>query len=157
MKDQRGQSVLEILIATAFVAVVLVGLLVLGTNSLKSTSYSRNLNQASDYANQGVDWLRNMRQTLGWNVLKDIFDEDTPGTSLTYCLNTLPDSESELRAFVSASCVPETYISATTFWREATIDLESIGQGVIAITITTFWQNTITHDASVQIKLTQWN
>ena len=153
----KGQTILEILVATSVVAVLLVGLLSLGNHSLKSSTYAKNLNQATEFSNQLADWFRNIKHEIGWGAFKEILEEDASGTTLTYCFNNIPATTTEFRNLENASCVTDSYIPNTRFWREANIDLSSINDGSIIININTYWQNNITHQTNVQIKLTQWN
>lgn len=148
---------LEILIAAASISVLLVGLISLSINSIKSTTYARNLNQATKYSSQTADWFRNLRQKMGWAVLVDILNEDTAGLTITYCLNTLPETENDFRALQNEACPTSSYIPQTIFWREVTLDLANLGTGTIDIIINSTWLDKTERSATVEMKLTQWN
>lgn len=155
--NSRGQSVLEILVATASISVLLVGLLSLGINSTKSTTYARNLNQATEYSGQAADWFRNLKHEMGWAVLSDIVNEDTAGLTVIYCLNALPSTTNDFRALQDEPCITGSYLSSTIFWREATLDLTNLGTGTIDVTISSIWLDKTERQATVELKLTQWN
>ncbi len=156
MNRSEGQSVVEILIATATVSVLLVSLLILGTNSLKSTTYSRNLSQATTYANQTAEWARNAKNEYGWETLADIIEAG--GTPLVrYCFNSLPDSQTTFENLSPGECTPETYIPQTIFWREIVFDTSNKSGGLISALVTVFWQGSnTTHQSSVSLTLAKW-
>lgn len=155
MKNISGQSIIEILIATAVVAVLLVSLLILGTNSLKATTYARNLNQATEYSNQVGDWLRNMKETAGWELFSTTIRED--GATVTYCLPTLPADTLEFRNLGNGLCTNTDFIGSTIFQREVVFDTSlAISEGVITATISTNWEENTTRNATIYVTLTQW-
>lgn len=151
--NNLGQTVLEVLVAATIVTVLLVGLLSLIVNSSKSTTYSRNLNQATEYSNQAADWLRNQKKQYGWSAFIEAIQNDSGANTVTYCLN---NSLADFEPLAAGSC-SSTYISGTNFSREAIMNLSNVADGTIDITITTSWQETNDiQNATVNTKLTQW-
>lgn len=158
MSKISGQSIIEILIATAVVSVLLVSLLILGTNSLKTTTYARNLDQAIEYSNQASDWLRNMKTSAGWAIFSTTIDEDTSGGLVTYCLisDPLPPDAASFRTLNNGSCSSADFIPGTIFQREVTFDMTTLTSGTITATITTNWEENTTRTAIIYLTLTQW-
>lgn len=154
--SQTGQSILEILIAVAVTAVLLVSLLSLGTTSVKTTSYSRDLNQATKYSNQAADWLRNLRSEIGWITFKEIIENDGSGI-ITYCFNTFPTTTLEFQVLTNIPCSASTYIPSTSFYREAEFDLTSSANGIINVKIHTYWQGSQEFKATLDTIIAQWN
>lgn len=61
--EEKGQSLIEVLIALAVVLIVLVALVSAVTVSVQSSDYSRKKAQASAYANQGMENIRVYRDS----------------------------------------------------------------------------------------------
>lgn len=64
---RSGQMLVEVLLAIAVAALVLVGLAQLSTRSLSTSNFSRSKSQADVYAQEGVETVRNERNTRGWS------------------------------------------------------------------------------------------
>jgi len=60
-KIQSGQSLFEVVVALAISALVIVALVSLATNSIRTSIYSKNNSLATTYANQAIEWLRGER------------------------------------------------------------------------------------------------
>ena len=58
---QGGQSLFELVVAIAISALIIVALVSLATNSIRSSSYSNNKARAATYAQQATEWLRGER------------------------------------------------------------------------------------------------
>ncbi len=163
MKLQRfkttlsGQTIIEILIASAIIAILLISLTTLSSYSVKSSNYAKQLNQATDYSHQLADWLRNQKQTLGWTSFLQLLQEDTNNDYVTYCFNNLPDSLTSFRSLTNSVCPQNSFILNTPFQRQATFDLSQTNQGIITVDITTSWHDQIDYHTTMQIKLNRWN
>lgn len=58
----------EVVLAIAVAAVVLVAMAVLSTRSLTTSNFSRSKSQADAYVQEGMEWIRNQRRSLGWTA-----------------------------------------------------------------------------------------
>ena len=56
-----GQSLFEVVFAVAIAAMILVGIVSLATTSTRNSIFSRNNSQATKYAQEVVEWLREER------------------------------------------------------------------------------------------------
>jgi len=150
-----GASILEIIIATTIIAVGLVAALSLATNSQKSSDYSRDNNLATNYSYQVVDWLRDIKTTLGWTNLVYYIQADAGGnSSITYCLNsTLPTDETSFEALTTGSDCTSSTIPNTVFSRELTLDISSDS---LSGTVTTYWQEKVQRSNTIELELTKW-
>lgn len=63
MKKQSGQTLLEALIALATAVVIISAMTVIVLSSLSNAQFSKNQNQATQYAQQGIEFLKNLSQT----------------------------------------------------------------------------------------------
>jgi hypothetical protein len=69
MRSNSGQSLFEVIIALGVCALVLVGAISLSTSSVRNSSFARNNAQATKYAQEGVEWLREERDE-GWDEFR---------------------------------------------------------------------------------------
>lgn len=58
---EKGQSLIEALLALAFAVVIITAVVIAVITSLNNTTFTRNQNLASQYAQEGIDIARNMR------------------------------------------------------------------------------------------------
>lgn len=61
MNTQRGQTLIEILAALSVMAVLLTSITISVLSSLNNATYSKNQNLATQYAQQGMEAVRNLR------------------------------------------------------------------------------------------------
>lgn len=62
-KNQLGQTLLEVVIALATAIVVISAMAVIVVSSLNNAQFSKNQNQATQYAQQGIEFLKNLSDT----------------------------------------------------------------------------------------------
>lgn len=60
---QAGQSLIEALLALAFAVVIITAVVIAVITSLNNTTFTKNQNLASQYAQEGIDIARNMRDS----------------------------------------------------------------------------------------------
>lgn len=61
MKNQNGQSLIEVLVSLATAAIIIGAITVATISALNNAIYSKNQNLANTYAQQGIEIVRNMR------------------------------------------------------------------------------------------------
>lgn len=66
LKKQRGQTLLEILIALGASVFVLSAITVVVISSLSGTQFTKNQNLAKQYAQEGIEVVRRIRDSGGW-------------------------------------------------------------------------------------------
>jgi len=80
VRFNSGQSLLEIIVAVG-VAVLLITGLVVGTSvSLRTSQYGQRRSQATKYAQEGIEILRSLRDSMDWD---DFIALDTNGSGAT--------------------------------------------------------------------------
>jgi type II secretory pathway pseudopilin PulG len=67
-KDQKGQSLLEVLTALGVAAVVIVALSILAVSSLRNAQHARSQTEATKFVNEGIEQVRTVRDQKGWNA-----------------------------------------------------------------------------------------
>lgn len=65
-KKNKGQSLLEVLIALSVIILVITALVRVVTLSIRSTDYSRNTSVAATYAIDGMEKIRSFRDSMSW-------------------------------------------------------------------------------------------
>ena len=88
--SNRGQTLIEIIIAVGLIVLVLTTLasgLALG---IRNNRVAKDQAIAKDYTREAQEWLRSMRDLAGWETFAGILRAHASGNSLSYCLTTLP-------------------------------------------------------------------
>jgi Tfp pilus assembly protein PilW len=74
IKNEKGQSLFELVVAIAISALVIVAIVSLTVNSIQNSNFSKNKARAATYAQQATEWLRGQRDnyidTFLANVVK---------------------------------------------------------------------------------------
>lgn len=144
--NDRGQSLVEVLIALMIVALVLTTVAVAVILAIRSSRFSQNKARATFLAQEGAEWIRNQRSVLGWEAFLD--------QEGTWCINALD--------FEQLGECPDGDLIDEIYWREAEIisgapdpDLKVRTTTVI---VTVFWEEgTKEFSAEVQTNLTMWD
>lgn len=68
-KNESGQSMLEIVIATGFIILVIVALVSAVTVSVRNATFSKNKSVATKYVNEGIEATRSIRDKDWSNLL----------------------------------------------------------------------------------------
>lgn len=111
----RGQSIVEVLIAVAVVAVVLTTVAAGLTYSVKTTSEARYRAFATNYAQDAIEVFRRERATLGWELFRDNIEAGTT------CLNTLPATTDAFINLTPAACTVGVPMLGMDFRREVVV------------------------------------
>lgn len=144
MIQKKGTSIIEIVIAASLISMAVIAALSLTNRSQKQSSYSRNLAEATKYATEASDWIRNERSNLGWATMSSLSDG-------VYCLNYLP---ADFTLISSGSCLAGEYITGSTLYQR-TLDLTKTSNS-IKFNIQVSWQENIQRQATIEMELSQW-
>lgn len=128
MKNQKGQSLFEVVVALAISTMVIIALVALAASSIRNANFSKNKTIASRYAQEATEWLRAQR------------DADPTAFALktgTFCMQTLSFD-------VAGSCNADMMIS-DLFNREVTLTSSIVSVGGVD-------KNIITADVAVTWK-----
>ncbi len=145
MQKNRGAALLEVIVAIGIVTMVMTTIVSLVSVSLKSASFAQSKTLGTKYSQEGMEALRQMRTIQGWDSFVATLQAD--GTTIHYCLPTIPRSAAEFAALTNASCTATQFVDAKgIFQREATITLTTnAGTTSVAINVKTTW-----YDGSIQ-------
>jgi Tfp pilus assembly protein PilV len=132
---RSGQSLVEVTIATAALAFGLVSVISGMLLAVRNSSVSSTQAIATQKAQETIETFRRFQRTLGWETFYSIISAD--GSSITYCLNTLPiDSTTFQNMSVGACSFSSTN---TNLVREATVVVTSSTE--ISVTATVKWRD----------------
>jgi type II secretory pathway component PulJ len=130
LPHQLGQTLIEILIATAVVGLVITAVAAGLTFSIKSTSNSQYRTLATEESQQVVEFLRRERSQIGW----ESFVEQLP--SGDYCVNQLPSDNDGLAGLVLGACSQNVVRLGTEWKRELTVTTSTATSFEYFVTIT---------------------
>lgn len=121
--------------ATGVSALVITGIVIVATNSIQNSSYSRDKTLASNFVTETMEWLRKERDQN-----PDVFEEKAEYSEelgIPFCLPDL-DSWPDL----VGSCMGGEKIGTTKFTREVSFpSCISCPDGVIQAIVTVFWED----------------
>lgn len=141
IKSSKGQSILEVVFATAVMVLIMVGIVSLASNSISDAIFSRNQTLATKYAQEAMEWVRGRRDE-NWD---DFYLRATSGT---FCINTLSWG-------TPGRCGSDTYINETNLTREMTLRL--VDESEVEVEVTVFWTNSKgTHEVKSITRFTDW-
>ena len=153
---KRGQSILEVVIATTLISMGVIAALSLTNQSQKSSNYAKTLDAATAYNNQLADYLRNQKSLLGYATLEELFVGHSAGGVVTYCIDTIPADSTAFLALTPGICGDTDLIAGTTFKRQMEVDVTGSGSGSITATITTSWTDNTVRSAVLNMELSKW-
>ena len=136
IKNSKGQSLFEVVVAVAISALIMVSLVSLVSNSIRNASFSRNKGIAGTYAQQATEWLRGQRDG---NIATFSINVQTP----VWCLKDLNWIPSQ-----AGSCSGEgDQIAATPFSRQATFNLSTVTdpdgatKDIVEVDVSVSWED----------------
>ena len=133
----RGQSLVEVLVAVGIISLVLVAIVAGVTLAIKNASFSKNQTSATRYAQEAMEWLRNQRDQ-DWNAF-------VGRNGRAYCLNNL--------SWSTGSCE---YVLGGIFKREAILS-GLVTDPRIEVKVTVSWQDAGgTHQSELSSYFTKW-
>ncbi|MFH0863899.1 MAG: hypothetical protein V1858_02345 [Candidatus Gottesmanbacteria bacterium] len=156
MKKNKGQFLIETLIALAASILIISGLVTAVTSAVKNAQFSKNQALATKYATEGMEWVRSQRDQ-NWSTFYPLSTTSSPGNR--YCISTLPTSTWPS----TNACGTSDYISgpssATVFKREVLLFTEpaTLPEIKIKATITVSWSDAGgNHKSNLESYFTNW-
>jgi type II secretory pathway pseudopilin PulG len=131
MMNQKGQTLLEVILAFGIVILVLGSISSVVVTSLNNTQYAKNQSMATSYAQEGINVVRSISDS-GWNQLLYYKDHNDG----KYCIK----SDLSLNAALSENCTGADAIGPSgAFSRKVTLDSISCNSGGIHATVKVSW------------------
>lgn len=98
MKFQKGQVLVELLLAFAVSSIALVSMAQVATKSLSNATYSKSRSEANKYAVQAIEWVRNQKKQTQWATFMTYNNN--------YCLNQDLTTGTVTFLNMNPSCAP---------------------------------------------------
>ncbi len=136
-KIHSGQSLFEVVIAVGIIALIITGTTAVALNSIQNSAYARDKNLATNYVQETMEWLRQVRNN------DTTFKTKITQPGFVYCFASLPHSTaSAWPSFQSSkTCLP---IPDTIFSRYVEIidcPDPQCPENVARVTTTVTWQD----------------
>lgn len=155
-KRRTGQTIVEVVIATAVVGVVMTALAAIITVSLQNTTRAKAKALATKYTQEGIEYFRAQRSLLGWESMVQVIQQGSGGS--TYCMNTLPYTQyGGLEQLANRACLPHEFVDARQIYQRSA-QIFTTGADTLSITVTVSWNDGArlqTSTATVELKNTQ--
>lgn len=153
MKHQKGQTLIEVLIAITLIVMVLITLVSALTLGIRNNKFARDATQAKDRSREAIEWIRNARAQMEWDAFYDMINDD--GSPVTYCLQSLPGNTAATIALSDQACGATSYIPTTLFIRSATFTIVSVTE-ITAVVTVTWTDGGKTHQSTSTLILRNW-
>ena len=137
---ERGQSLIEAIVAVAAVVLIVTGLIVGTTQALRASQLARARSLANKYSQEAIELTRNLRDS-GWTLFQT--------RSGRYCLA----KDNSWPAGPSANCTPNI---DNTYTREAIFSWDGVAERMI-VTVRTSWsEGAVTRQSELTTYFTRW-
>ena len=150
MRNISGQSLFEIVVAIAMVALITVAIVGLATVSVRNSSFSEEKTSANFYTQEAIEWLRRYRDEQGW-----FYFSEKVGI---WCFPTVSESDWEGNAS-SELCVstePGDHIGSTVFLRNVTLSEGDLSD-TIDVDVDVYWEDSKgAHNAKISTTFSKW-
>jgi len=145
MKNEKGQSLFEVVLSLAVVTIVIVALIILVFHSIRNADYSRNQTLAATRSQEAIEWLRGERDA-GWDAF-----QTRALTSSHYCFSAgLSWSTAKIGGCGDADVIPDTALK-----RE--ILLSIVDPTNIEAQVVVYWEDSQgLHEARSVTNFTDW-
>lgn len=137
----RGQTVIEVLLATVVVAVVLTAIAVGLTISVRNTSEAKLRSYASVQAQRVMEVFRRERVMHGWQTFRNSLSNGQ------YCFNTLPSSLSGFPN-LTGPCTTGVSAQGTEFRSDVFV---TVGLSTVTVEVAVSWENNASRNPEIVV------
>lgn len=142
-ENSQGQSLFEVVISLAVITLIIVSLVILATNSIRNTSFSKNKTLSTRYVQELDEWLRSERD-VDWDIFA------TRALTARYCLQTLSWDTA-----IIDGCGDTEVVADTVLHRELFFTI--VDPANIEIQVVVYWTDANgTHEVRSITNLTDW-
>lgn len=86
-KSQKGQTIIEAVVALMTILIILTAIAIVIVNALYNSRFIKNQNEANKYAQQGMEFVRNLQQNDLEQFASYVLDENGEVEYSTYCID----------------------------------------------------------------------
>lgn len=147
--NSSGQTLLEVIVATTGLVFVLVAIMSGVVLALSNTVFANNQSLATKRSQEAIETFRRYQVELGWETFHDVIDAD--GSTVVYCLPTLPTTVNEFNSMSTGGCDTGDTIPDTNFTREVTATVISDTQIEVEATVEWFDRSQVRSSHAKQV------
>lgn len=145
-----GQTLLEVVVALLVSTIIAISLIAVAVRSINNAKLSENKTLAAKYAQEAVEQVRIVRDTLGWEDFKE-YETTYPKN----CYEVNYEVSNKKWELVQIVCSVPSPISGTIFSRK--IVLTKDGDLVRNVEVIVYWEDSGgSHQSVVNTKLSKW-
>lgn len=115
MKNQKGQTMFELIMALMVAMVIVTAIVSVVTVSLRNSLFAKQQSEATRFAQEGLEWVRSQRDS-SWTT----FYAKSGTVMQRYCVNTLAWPASVVQ------CDGTQFIAGTSYYRD--LELQSFNK-----------------------------
>lgn len=115
---KKAQAIIEVLIAVAVTSIALLAVSAMAKRSVSSSGFSTRQTEASNFAQQAIDWIRSRKEVDGWDTLY-AKGGACNGCWPAFCFGSVP---SDLNHLYSGCSSDGSYIPGTNYKRRVLIE-----------------------------------
>lgn len=142
-KDEKGQSLFEVVLALAVAALIIIAIVALATISIRNASFSRDQSLTTRYAQEAIEWLRGQRDE-DWDAFA------TRALTPLWCFKSLSWTDAKI-----GECDSPDFISDTIFKRE--ISFTILNASNIDTAVKVYWEDAQgLHETKTVTTFTDW-
>lgn len=131
---ERGQTLIEVIIAIGLVVLVLITLVSALTLAIRNNQFARDQVLARNRTRESLEWVRSVREQMGWDAFYTMISND--GSPAVYCLTALPTDIASITSLPNQPCSSTEVVSGTKYIRTMTMTLTSAEEIEIVVTVT---------------------
>lgn len=104
MKNNSGQTLIEVIIAVGLMVLVLTTLVSGVALGVRNNRYAKDSALSKEYVREAAEWFRGQRDLAGWDTFAGILRADAQGNTVRYCLVNLPSTKEAFSTLSSGTC-----------------------------------------------------
>lgn len=149
MKNQKGQSLFEVVVALAISTVIIVALVSLASVSIRNAAFSRNKTISSRFVQETTEWLRSQR-------------DDDPTAFIanaqgTWCMPSLVWDTSLHRSCSIDEVIPQTQFTREITFTTNTVFVGGVDKTLINAEVLVFWEDSQgVHEVKSSTDFSDW-
>ncbi len=137
---EKGQSLFEMVLAIAIMTMIIVAVVILASNAIRNSTFSKNKTLSSRYSQEAIEWLRGERDT-NWT---DFYEYALQGD---FCLQTL--------GWDPGACGNLQVIPGTSIVRGMTLSVNGATQ--VEAEVKVYWEDSQgIHETKTVTSFTDW-
>lgn len=158
-KKSRGQTLIEIIIATGVVGLVMTTVVAVISVSVRNAARAKAKALGTKYTQEGIEYFRAQKNLMGWETFYETIQAGTGNN--VYCLSTLPYNQNGgLEQLPNRPCQAAEYVDARNIYkRSADVSLGTLnGQYTVTVTVSTVWEDgdrLTTSNATLELQQSQ--